>query len=75
MKAKYFPSGSVLETSPCQRPSFAWRSILSTHDLLKERLIWRIVDENEVKIWNDKWIPTQTTFSFQSPRRMLLERC
>lgn len=67
MKAKYFSSGSVL----CQGPSFDWRSIFSSRDLLKVRLIWRTGGEKEVKIWNDKWLPTPTTYSVQSPRIIL----
>jgi hypothetical protein len=39
MKAKYFPDSNILEASLGKRPSFAWRSIISSCDLLKEGLV------------------------------------
>lgn len=53
--------------------SFVWRSICLARKLLKEGLIWRMGDGKEVKIGNDKWLPTPMTYSIQSPRRMLAE--
>ncbi|XP_059442083.1 uncharacterized mitochondrial protein AtMg00310-like [Corylus avellana] len=42
MKAKYYPDGSILDAKVGAKPSFAWRSIHSSCDVLKEDLFWRI---------------------------------
>jgi hypothetical protein len=73
LKAKYFPRGSFLNASLGSRPSYAWRSIFSAKDLLTEDLVWRIVNGFYVKIWGDKWLPTQSSFAVQSPRKVLTE--
>jgi hypothetical protein len=39
IKAKYYPCGSLLGANLRSRPSFAWRSLLSTRELLREGLI------------------------------------
>ena len=39
MKAKYFPDDSILKAPLGKKPSFAWRSIHSSRDLLKEGLV------------------------------------
>jgi hypothetical protein len=50
LKAKYFPHGSFLEAKESNRPSLAWRSIVSANNLLKDGLLWRIGDGRTVKI-------------------------
>jgi hypothetical protein len=65
MKAKYYPECSVLV------PSFAWRSIQHSRDLVQEGLLWRIGNGKLVRIWGDRWLPTPTTFKVQSPPQIL----
>jgi hypothetical protein len=50
MKAKYFPDCSVLEASLGKKPSFAWRSIHSSMDLLQEGLVWRVGNGKTIRI-------------------------
>jgi hypothetical protein len=71
LKAKYCPRGSFLEATIGRCPSFAWCSILSSQELLKEGLLWRIGNRNSVKNWGNKWLPSPTTYAVQSPRTML----
>jgi hypothetical protein len=66
MKAKYYPNGSFLEAQLGNQPSFAWRSIWGSGDLLKEGLMWHIGNGNREKIWMDKWVPLKHTFMIQS---------
>jgi hypothetical protein len=40
-------------------------------DILEEGLIWRIEDGRDAKIWQDKWLPTSTTYAIQSLRALL----
>ena len=53
MEAKYHPGGNILDAQLGTRPSHAWRSILSSCDLIKEGLVWRIGNGNQVRIWKD----------------------
>ena len=73
MKAKYYQGGSFLEARLGNRPSFAWRSIYGSSTLLKEGLIWRIGNGENVRIWKDRWIPKPSTFMVQS-QPILLDR-
>ena len=42
IKAKYYPRGSLLEAKLESRPSYAWRSIMASRDLLQEGMFWRV---------------------------------
>jgi hypothetical protein len=65
MEAKYYWGGNFLELKLGVWPSFAWRSIFSSCELLKEGLIWRIGNGDKVCIWQDKWIPRSSTVLMQ----------
>jgi hypothetical protein len=73
LKAKYFPQTSFLDADLGSRPSYMWRSLLSSKDLLKEGLVWRIGDGKKIQIWKDRWLPTPLSFSVQSPPQILPE--
>jgi hypothetical protein len=71
LKAKYFPHNSFLAADMGNRPSFVWRSLLSSRDLLNDGLVWRIGYGSNVKIWQDKWLPTPITYLVQSLPRVI----
>ncbi|XP_059441839.1 uncharacterized protein LOC132174162 [Corylus avellana] len=71
IRAKYYPWGDLLSATVGSRPSYAWRSIISGRDLLKEGLIWRIGNGQSVAIWGDKWIPQPSTYVIQTHCRNL----
>jgi hypothetical protein len=71
MKAKYFPDDSILEAPLGKKPSFAWRSIHGSRNLLKEGLLWRVGNGKTIRIWKDKWLPTPITYRVQSPPNFL----
>jgi hypothetical protein len=71
MQAKYYPGKTLLEAKVGRRPLFAWRSIHSSCDLLKERLIWRVGNGCSIKIWKDKWLPDPSTYLVYSPPSVL----
>jgi hypothetical protein len=56
-----------------KRPSYAWRSLMSACDVLKQGLIWHVGDGRGVKIWGDRVLPTPISFSVQSPKRFFME--
>lgn len=62
IKAKYYLHSTILEAMVGKRPSFAWRSIMSAYDLLKNGLVCRVGDGKDIKIWGDRWLPTPTSF-------------
>jgi ribonuclease HI len=71
MKCKYYPRGSILEAQLGNKPSFIWRSILSSRSLIQDGLVWRIGDGSLVHIWGDKWLPSPSTYSIQSPPKSI----
>jgi hypothetical protein len=50
MKGKYYPNGSILDAKLGSKPSFIWRSILSSRSLIQDGLVWRIGDGSQVHI-------------------------
>jgi hypothetical protein len=72
LKAKYFPNTSMLEAQPMTGISYTWRSILKGINLLKEGLVWRIGNGEQVKMWSDPWIPRQGSRIPITPRHQNL---
>lgn len=62
LKARYFNNSSVLEAKCGYRPSFVWRSILWGRELIRKGIRWRIGNGSRVRVYNDPWIPTPSTF-------------
>jgi hypothetical protein len=52
LKAKYIPSGFILDAPLGRHPSYIWISILSARDLLSKGLNGR-----HIRIWKDQWVP------------------
>ena len=57
LSAKYFPNGRIMNARSTSGMSYSWRSILKGLKLLKEGVIWRIGNGENVEIWHDPWIP------------------
>ena len=72
LKARYFSRSDILHCVPRTRISYTWRSILRGAELLKDGLIWRIGNGENVKIWEDPWLPRGTTRKPVTPRRSCL---
>jgi hypothetical protein len=68
LKARYFPNVSILEATANNGISYTWRSILKGCKLLKEGLIWRIGNGEEVNIWNDPWLAREGSRCPVTPR-------
>jgi hypothetical protein len=68
LKAKYYQHSTILEANLGRQPSFAWRSLLSACDLLKNWIIWRVGDGRDIRILGDRWLPTPISFYVQSPK-------
>lgn len=57
LKAKYYPNGSLIDTSFSGNASPGWRAIEYGLELLKQGIIWRIGNGCSVRIWRDPWLP------------------
>ena len=55
-KAKFFPTGSILEAKD-GTGSFAWKSILRGRDLVQKGLLWRVGNGSSIQIYHDNWLP------------------
>ncbi|XP_057452723.1 uncharacterized protein LOC130744566 [Lotus japonicus] len=64
-KAVYFPSGNLIDAKKGYRPSYAWSSILKTSSMIQEGSCWRIGDGEQVRIWNDNWLPSGPPINFR----------
>ncbi|KAF5451861.1 hypothetical protein F2P56_026923 [Juglans regia] len=70
LKVKYFKHTDLLKAKLGYGPSKIW-SMWGSLGLLKEGLVWRVGNREQVNIWEDKWLPRPTLFSIQSPRNNL----
>ena len=73
--AKYFPKGSILDAPVHPKCSFAWRSILQTHDVINKGTIQRIGDGCSIDVWNLRWLPDPENSKIFSPRNNSTVSC
>ena len=70
-KEKYYPHASFHTSTLSTRPSYAWRSIYASKTLIQQGMMWKVGDGRSIKIWGDRWIPSPSTYSVQSPINIL----
>ena len=56
-KARYYPSGSFLEAQLSSNLSYIWRNVLTSKQLLRSGLKWKVGVGNNVNVWSDLWLP------------------
>jgi hypothetical protein len=61
LKAKYFRDGDVLGAQPREGMPYTWRSILKGLELLKKGVIWWVGNGENIRIWEDQWLPCGIT--------------
>ncbi|KAG6650561.1 hypothetical protein CIPAW_06G052300 [Carya illinoinensis] len=74
-KEKYFLNCDVMEAELKGSPSYIWRSIWSSMNLVKEGLVWRVGNGRDISIWKDKWLPRPVTYQVQTPPNILDPNC
>lgn len=67
LKEKYFKLGTILDAKPKSDSSFMWKSILGTKLLVENWLRWQVGNGTKIKIWEDKWINSPSSFQIQTP--------
>uniref|UniRef100_A0A803PAY0 Reverse transcriptase domain-containing protein n=1 Tax=Cannabis sativa TaxID=3483 RepID=A0A803PAY0_CANSA len=65
LKARYFRYSSFLEASKGHSPSFSWSSLLWGRELLKDGLIWKVGNGQNIRTLQDSWIPDLRTLRFK----------
>ena len=68
-KAKYYPHGDVLNSKLGSNPFYAWQSIFNSLDVIRRGTRWRVGNRRRIHIWEDKWLPTPSTYKVISPAR------
>ncbi|KAL0447953.1 UNVERIFIED_CONTAM: putative mitochondrial protein [Sesamum latifolium] len=56
LRSRYFPGLSILDAELGHRPSFTWRNIFSSKDIILAGYRWRIGNGLKEKVWIDPWI-------------------
>ena len=67
LKARYFPNGDILNANLGSSPSYSWRSIHSSLDVIRKGTHWRVGNGKLIHIWDDKWLPILSTYKVISP--------
>nr|XP_023881744.1 uncharacterized protein LOC111994118 [Quercus suber] len=65
-KAKFFPKGTIFDAKE-DKGSFAWKSILKGHEIIKSGTQWRVGNGKNILIYNDNWLPDPQYPRIQSP--------
>lgn len=66
-KPKYFNHGSILFACLGCNLSYAQRTLYAAQDLLKVGNIQRVGNDNQIRIWKDKWLPHSLQFPSVPP--------
>ena len=67
LKSRYFHTGYILNAKLGNSPSYSWRSIHSSLDIIRAKTRWRVGNGKLIHIWDDKWLPTPSTYKVISP--------
>jgi hypothetical protein len=53
--------------------SLIWRSLMASQEVIVRGAMWRVGDGRSIKVKGDRWIPVSSSYSIQSPCRILPE--
>ncbi|XP_023881927.2 uncharacterized mitochondrial protein AtMg00310-like [Quercus suber] len=56
-KAKYFRTTTFLDAEMGHNPSYDWRSLLSTRDVILASSKWQIRNSKTIKVVSHEWLP------------------
>ena len=58
LRAKYYPDGDIFAATATPGISYVWRSILQGVEVFKEGMVWRVGNGDNIRIWQDPWLPS-----------------
>ena len=61
-KSRYFPRCSFMDAEIGNNPSYVWRSLLATRDVIKEGSKWKVGDGRYIEVSNHKWLTHKRIF-------------
>jgi hypothetical protein len=67
--AKYYPDDDLLQSEEKPGISYSWRSIIRGLEAVKEGMIWRVGNGDQINMWLDPWIPRGSTRRPITPRQ------
>ena len=62
LRAKYSPTGNLLDTIFSRTSSAVWKGIEQGLELVKKGIIWRVGNGAMIRTWRDPWIPRCSSF-------------
>ncbi|KAL0394525.1 UNVERIFIED_CONTAM: hypothetical protein Slati_4418700, partial [Sesamum latifolium] len=62
LRHKYFPQSSFFAPGLGSFPSYTWRSVWGTQDLLVAGIRWKTGDGLSIQIFGQPWLPRPSTF-------------
>ncbi|GAA0148554.1 hypothetical protein LIER_36750 [Lithospermum erythrorhizon] len=66
-KVRYFPDTNSWDAMIGCSPSFTWRSILQSREVLRRGCRWILGDGNTIRIWQDTWVQGDSVEKLISP--------
>lgn len=66
-RAKYFLRDSFFNAKLGGNPSFIWRNILESHEIISRGYRWRVGNGTSISVWRDPWLPNDTSPFLQTP--------
>jgi hypothetical protein len=67
-KARYFPRSSICHAKLGDNPSYVWRSVWKSRDVLSIGCRWKIGDGSKIKIMSNPWLRGGDELWVQSPQ-------
>lgn len=61
LNARYYLDGRLEDMLFAGNASSTWKAIQHGLELLKKGVTWSIGDGRDVRIWRDRWLPTEPT--------------
>jgi hypothetical protein len=69
LKARYFPKSSFINSNLGNNPSYAWKSLWKSREVLRKGCRWVVGDGRSVRVMEDTWVRGGQSWWVSSPQR------
>lgn len=73
-KARYYPNGTFLNATIGSNPSYVWRSVLESQQIIKAGVGCRAGNGSSINILTDPWLPSVSQAYVQSDNMALVDQ-